>query len=572
MQNYPWIEEWFPTELERNLTAIEAGAGQIRGCGRFAFFCNFHKIQKAFNQAADRVKGNETFMLNKHGIKVVTTGLNVFVVGSLSGGTGSGMMIDLGYCVRHWLKGQSSPLVTGIAPTPEAFAGINVGDRVLANGYAAMMELSYFSDHRTEYVAQYSSSLMDEVRQSLPPFDFTYLVGTKNGESEFTLEQIRELIAQNIFLDLTSDFAPHKRSIRDNIKGAWAQADPGGRGYPKNFMSFGLSTVEIPIAQIRTSLSNRLGADFISWWLNESVQLPPQMFELVQNDILKRMRLTDMELIADLSAAGDKSYLAEISTWVNTIRNEIANDNLLQCTQQGVGGVMGSEKGKILQFIDGYLGPKVEEYRSNHLRELSPDERLHGDFLQKMYDNRNRIIQQGRKALEQEFYRILEDRNHGPKFADTFISIVRQSFTAASEKFRREADKVWQPNEEKRQKQYEDALQDIAHFKDKFGLTKQAKMEEYCQTALGGLEGSLIATIQRKSRFLGLEAIARLQEHLDVLERRLARFNQKLRQWRDSFQTLADAQADSADALVINGIKLYDRQELNDLYQDLIEQ
>lgn len=572
MQNYPWISQWFPTELERNITAIEAGAGQIRGCGRFAFFYNYHKIQKAFNQAADRVKGHETYMLDKYGIKVVTTGLNVFVVGSLSGGTGSGMMIDIGYCVRHWLKGQSSPLVTGIAPTPEAFAGINVGDRVLANGYAAMMELSYFSDYRTEYVAQYSNSLMDEIRQNLPPFDFTYLVGTKNGESEFSLNQIRELIAQNIFLDLTSDFAPHKRSIRDNIKGAWAQADPGGRGYPKNFMSFGLSTVEIPIAQIRTSLANRLGADFIRWWLNESVQLPPQMFELIQNDILKRMRLTDLELIMDLSAAGDKSYLAEISSWVNSIRNEIATENLLQCTQQGVGGVLGAEKGKILQFVDGYLSPKVEEYHSNHLRELSPDERLHGDFLQKMYDNRNRIIIQGRKALEEEFYRILEDRNRGPKFADSFLGIMRQIFTTSAEKFRREADKVWQSNEEKRQQQYEDALQDIAHFKDKFGLTKQAKMEEYCQTALGGLEGSLIATIQRKARFLGLEAIARLQEHLDELERRLARFNQKLRQWRDNFQKLADAQADSADALTLNGIKLYDRQELNDLYQDLIEQ
>lgn len=572
MQNYPWIAQWFPKELERNLTAIEAGAGQIRGCGRFAFFYNYHKIQKAFNQAVDRVKGHETYMLDKYGIKVMTSGLNVFIVGSLSGGTGSGMMIDLGYCVRHWLKGQSSPLITGIAPTPEAFVGINVGDRVLANGYAAMMELSYFSDHRTEYVAQYSSSLMDEIRQTLPPFDFTYLVGTKNGESEFNLNQIRELIAQNIFLDLTSDFAPHKRSIRDNIKGSWAQPDPGGRGYPKNFMSFGLSTVEIPIPQIRTSLANRLGADFIRWWLNESVQLPPQMFELIQNDILKRMRLTDVELIMDLSAAGDKSYLAEISNWINSIRNEIATENWLQCTQQGVGGVMGAEKGKILQFVDGYLVPKVEEYRANHLRELSPDERLHGDFLQKMYDNRNRIISQGRKALEEEFYRIIEDRNRGPKFADSFVTITRQIFTTSAEKFRREAEKVWQENEEKRQKQYEDALQDIAHFKDKFGLTKQSKMEEYCQAALAGLEGSLIATIQRKARFLGLEVIARLQEHLDELERRLARFNQKLRQWRDKFQKLADAQADSADALVINGIKLYDRQELNDLYQDLISQ
>ncbi len=108
MQNYPWIERWFPTELERNISAIEAGAGQIRGCGRFAFFCNYHGIQKAFERSCDRIKGHENYMLDRYGIKVVTSGINVFVIGSLSGGTGSGMLIDIGYCINHWLKGQGS--------------------------------------------------------------------------------------------------------------------------------------------------------------------------------------------------------------------------------------------------------------------------------------------------------------------------------------------------------------------------------------------------------------------------------------------------------------------------------
>ncbi len=571
MGNFPWISRWFPRELERNLGALEAGAGQIRACGRFAFFCNYYAIQQKFNEACSRIKGKENFMLDRYGIKVSPTGLNVFVTGSISGGTGSGMLIDIGYCIRHWLRGEASPLVTAIVPMPNAFAGINVGERVLANGYAALMELSYFSDYRTEYVSQFSNNLRDEVRSQLPPFDFTYLVGTKNGESEFKLDQIREMIAQNIFLDLTSDFSPHKRSIRDNIKSAWASQDPGGRGYPKNFMSFGLSTIEIPIAQIRTSISNRLGTDLISWWMNESVQLPPNVLDLVQTNILKRMRLTEAELLADLSSSGDKAYVTEIANWINSIRNEIAKDNLLQCTQQNL-NVMGAEKGKILQFVVGYLQPKVEEYRANHLRELSPDERMHGDFLQKMYDNRNRMIQQGRKALVDEFYNIIRDRTRGPKFADAFIVAVRQLFTNASERFRREAEKVWQANETNRQRQYEGALQDITHFKNQFGLSKQAKMEEYCESALSGLEGSLVATIQRKARFLGLEVITRIEEHLDVLERRLARLNQKLRQLRDGFKQLADRQADSADALVINGIKLFDRQELNRLYQDLIEQ
>lgn len=569
MTKYPWIESWFPRELERNIGALEAGAGQIRACGRFAFFYNYHQIKERLNEACNRVKGHETLMLDEYGIRVNNNGLNVFIVGSLSGGTGSGMILDLGYCIRNWLKGQGSPLITAIVPMPNAFASIKVGDRVLANGYAALMELSYFSDYRTEYVAQFSGGLVDEVRDKRPPFDFTYLVGTKNGEAEFKLDQIREMIAQNIFLDLTSDFSPHKRSIRDNIKGAWAQADPGGRGYPKNFMSFGLATIEIPVAQIRASLGNRLAVDLVSWWLNESVPLPPNMVELLQTDILKRRRLTETELLIDLASANDKSLISEIAGWVNSIRNEIAMDNKLQCTYQGV-NLLGPERGKILQFVD-YLQPKVEEYRAYHLRELSPDERAHGDFLQKMYDNRNRIIQQGRNALEAELYSIIRDRNRGPKFANAFIVNVHQLLANSAEKFRRESEKTWQPNEINRQRQYEAALQEINQFKNSFGLTKQSQIEKHCEDALSGIEASAIALIQRKARDLGLEVIARLQEHLERLEQRLARLNQKLQQLRDDFKQAADREAESADALKINGVKLYNREELNLLYQDAIE-
>ncbi|MBC1224175.1 zinc-ribbon domain-containing protein [Nostoc sp. UCD121] len=570
MDNYPWIESWFPSELERNIGAIEAGAGQIRAYGRFAFFCNYHRIQRKFYDICNYVKGHEEFMQNKHGVQVDTNAFNVFIVGSLSGGTGSGMLLDIGYCIRHWLRGQGTSTVNAIVPMPNAFASIDVGDRVLANGYAALMELSYFSDHRTEYVTQFSSQLTDEIRSKSAPFDFTYLVGTKNGESDFNLDQMREMMAQNIFLDLTSDFAPHKRSIRDNIKGAWAQADPGGRSYPKNFMSFGLSTIEIPIAQIRTSLSQRLASDFVSWWLNESVSLPPDMTKLVETDILKGMRLTAAELLSDLSSGGERSLTAEVSAWVNSIRNETTTDNKLKCTYEYL-NLIGPERGKILKFLD-YLQPKVNEYRDNHFRELSPDTRSHGDFFIKMYDNQKRIIQWGRKALEEEFYRIIEDRNRGLKFADAFITAVSQTLTTAETNFRREVEKVWQPNETNRQQQYENALQDISQFKDKFALTKQDDMEKRCDLALIGLEGSLVAMIQRKARALGWELIARLQEHLDELNRRLARLNQKLRQSRDYFQQKANQQADSADALIINGIKLYDRQELNQLYQDMIEQ
>ncbi len=122
------------------------------------------------------------------------------------------------------------------------------------------------------------------------------------------------------------------------------------------------------------------------------------------------MRLTDMEILTDLGAAGDRPYLAVISEWVNSIRQEINQDNLLQCKQQGI-NMLGSEKGNILNFVDGYLQPKVNDYRADHFRESSPDERLHGDYLQKIYSNRNDIIINGCKALEEELNQILENRS-----------------------------------------------------------------------------------------------------------------------------------------------------------------
>jgi len=570
MSAYPWIDRWFPRELERNVAALEAGAGQIRACGRFAFFCNYHAIQEKFAGVSNRIKGHENFMLQRYDIKVSSTAINVFVTGSLSGGTGSGMILDIGYCVRHWLRSQQSPLVTAIVPMPTAFASIKVGDRVISNGYAALMEMSYFSDNRTEYLERFSASGMDEVREQRPPFDFTYLVGTKNGEGDFKLDQIREMIAQNIFLDLASDFAPHKRSIRDNIKGSWASQDPMGRGYPKNFMSFGLSAIEIPITLIRTTLAYRLAKDFINWWLNESVQLPPQIFELTQNDSLKSIRLTEAELLVDLSSAGDRSYEAEIAAWIGGIRNEIAQDNLLECKQQGPTGLFRSETGKILKFVD-YLQEKVGDYRANNLRDQSTDERLHGAFLQKMYDNRNKLIRMGRKALEQEFYQILEDRTKGFKFADAYLTAVRQVFNNAKEKFRRDSEKTWEPQIASHQQVYDKAINDITAQKTQFGLSKQDEMGKYAEAALKGIQNSFVAIIRLKARVLGLEVINRMEEHLNELEGRFIRLNQKLVQMRDFFKTKSDDQADRADALAINGIKLFDRQELNSLYQDLIE-
>jgi hypothetical protein len=166
-----------------------------------------------------------------------------------------------------------------------------------------------------------------------------------------------------------------------------------------------------------------------------------------------------------------------------------------------------------------------------------------------MYDNRDRIISQSRESLKEEFYKIISDRNLGPKFAKAFLENVRQVFANAEERFRRESEKVWQPNELNRQRQYEAAVREISEFRTSFGITKQSQMEQSCEAALSGLEGSFIAIIQRKARAIGLELIAQMAGQLDRLDERLSRFEQLLQQLRDYFQKAADREADRADAL-----------------------
>ncbi|QOV21834.1 tubulin-like doman-containing protein [Anabaenopsis elenkinii] len=571
MSNFPWIDNWFPDELERNIGALEAGAGQIRACGRFAFFCNYKNIRQKFNDACKRVKAKEDFMSRRYGVNLLNSKINVFIVGSISGGTGSGMLIDMGYCVRHWLKeqGEASPSINMIVPMPTVFAGINAGERISANGYAALMELNYFSDYRTEYSERFSDSLEDKVTNKSAPADFIYLVGHKNGKTEFTLGQIREMIAQNIFLDLTSDFSPYKRSIRDNIKTAWATQDPGGRGYPKNFLSFGLSTIEIPIDQIRKSMASRLAVDLVDWWLNESIYLPPNLSEVVQST-LKVLRLSNAEMIIDLSAATDRSYTAEVSNWINSIANRIKTENQLECTRQGV-NFLNPEQGNILNFVQN-LEQVVNDYRTDHLNEIGIDERLHGDYLQKMYSNRNRIIQQGQKALETEISRIIADRTQGPKFVDAFIDACRQFFTNMSKKFNRDVENIWEKNEEDRQTQYKKALENITQSKNEFIVNKQDKMQQYCKEALEGVEGFFGAIIQKKARVLGLQVINQLLEHLQELELRFMKLKQIFSQIKNYFQQEYDREINNASALLVNGIKLFERSEINDIYTDLIEQ
>ena len=132
---YSNISSWFPPQLLENLKAIDEGAQAIRPVGRLAFFHNYRKIKTAIESAEQRTRGHSAFMLRNNW--QVDNKLNVFVVGSLCGGTGSGIFLDIAYCLRQMYDDNDAQTVGYFVMSPQLYGATS--DQY-ANTYAALKE------------------------------------------------------------------------------------------------------------------------------------------------------------------------------------------------------------------------------------------------------------------------------------------------------------------------------------------------------------------------------------------------------------------------------------------------
>ncbi|NEO55057.1 MAG: hypothetical protein F6K54_19440 [Okeania sp. SIO3B5] len=572
LNQFPWYKEWLPTELasQPGLLASVEGAKQIRGCGRFAFFFNYDGIRTATENAKSRTDFHQDLMQNQYGLRVATT-LNIFIVGSISGGTGSGMLIDLGYSLRRWFAGQQIE-TTAIIPSPDAFSIAGEKSRVKENGYAALMELNYFSDSRTKFTYSYSRDdrMPDEIAPRTP-YDFVYLVGTSNGSRvQLDINDMREMCAQNIFLDLVSNYSPYKRSLRDNIK-SFVTVDDSSQGqtYPRNFMSFGLATIEIPIQPIRNFIGGRLAAELYEWWLNFHANLPPEPRKEIEDE-LKAIKLIGKDILKAILLAGDRQLITLAANWISELDAEVADLKLLQCTAQ-MPNPFAKETGKVLELI-GHIQPKVEEYRTVKFADNSPDERLHGDFLKQIYDNREQLIRQGKSQLEEKVYNYLEDRNRGPKFVETMLNYIEDIFTSEINRFKREAEKTWSVTEEAGQQRYDAAIGRISQSASQWMVRKQDKIKQDYDTALSGLRLSFAACLEYKSRQVAVRVLEELQKTVESLKIRTNRWLQQISSSAEDFRKTAEEEANQASNMKIVGLNLFEdeREKSNELYEDFL--
>ena len=188
MARWDWMEV---DKLDRLLQPLHRvildGAGAFRPVGRTAFFLNYYevetKLRDAMHQVTQRPVGDDAVDVLT-GVPAADTARskrNVFLVGSLAGGTGSGGFLDLAALLRS-IKSidQSFGAISliGIVALPRFFANMadDLGRRV-PNTYAGLRELDRFMRaHKKGTPYKFTGGHGREVTNNDTLFDLCYLV------------------------------------------------------------------------------------------------------------------------------------------------------------------------------------------------------------------------------------------------------------------------------------------------------------------------------------------------------------------------------------------------------------
>jgi hypothetical protein len=217
LEMYPSIREWWPSpDLKPGF--IRGGSPQQMRCaGRLALFSKYsdfiQKLREATGALAEIENADSTERMStpqrryivERGAEGVPLMAKVFIILSLCGGTGSGILLDVVYLCRYLLRGLH-PIINVMAVLPTVLDTVPtikrtsiIRDKNRANTYACLKELDHFISN-PRWVCLYPDGVRVEV--SSPPFDFMYMVDLRNqrGERLNSIDDICEMIASAIFL------------------------------------------------------------------------------------------------------------------------------------------------------------------------------------------------------------------------------------------------------------------------------------------------------------------------------------------------------------------------------------
>lgn len=276
---------------------FNAGAGNIRQAGRLCLWRNWDNITtngifsaygKLLGQAATdkTIEILEKYLLSKgitpNGVPLVSSGTTrIFLVGTLVGGTCSGMFIDLGFYLSNQFKDAT---IYGIFSTMDKRMSGRPDHRGrAANNYAALIELDYYMQYYYKY--DYQLPFGFKVDDNKLPFNYVTLISTtnKNGSvaavvnpnGDVDVRNVNKLVGMSIFFDIVAGAGNAKEQIKtdyENSIGTNLKVEDSPK-YAKRLFAFGSSALWFPKNKIAGMIALNKTEEFTRFWLGDPTNI-----------------------------------------------------------------------------------------------------------------------------------------------------------------------------------------------------------------------------------------------------------------------------------------------------------
>lgn len=543
--HYAHIDKWWYPGLSA-LGQMNEGAGQIRAYSRLAFFHHYKNIRGAISEANTRVRDTVAAERMMHSPTLKDLGLlaqvqfnqptNVYIVCSIAGGTGSGMLIDAAFLVKDIFQ-EGNVTISAFLVFPDHFGPVT-NERMRANSYALLKELNYYKHGVDFFEAEWERGTTSKV--AIPPFDYCYVFDNQNaagqsaGGQPGSQELIFELLADAIFKDFShGEFADHKRSARVNLRQYMnATYDYEHPTFKQRFIrrygSLGMSTIVVPHDRIITACSYHLATDILGLWSGKSggSYNPADLPRFVKDDFLARLNLVeddgkkrhdilfgllDDSGLADPAKGKAAGLLRELTKWKQETRAAVER-NEHRSKRKSLRDYLEEQTNEEEKRLwDEKIGPKPEQW---------------GHYPRTMRANLDKLFERGSQGLRKAAFDLLDEKGHSIEYAQAVLRECAAVFKAYEATFAKKATEI-QDAFRRRQGETSKLLVEVSrqqnrhNFDGRKGIILSYLSDRFLDGFLGDNRspGTFRCQLQERAYTEGQELCRRLVEYIEGNER-----------------------------------------------------
>ncbi|HEX8407663.1 MAG TPA: tubulin-like doman-containing protein [Thermoanaerobaculia bacterium] len=172
------ILDWYPDVEGKAIRFAQveaAGARQWRPLGRVGFYLYDSEIVRTIGSGLAEVN------TRAGSVRSTQSKIVVYLVASIAGGTGSGILLDVAARIRHHHPGVA---VRAVLLLPDFFKHVDIGGKTLANAYATLWELAYVKNQHVVIDSRYLREVASDPRRNGPPLQRVYVVGPYVGDRQ----------------------------------------------------------------------------------------------------------------------------------------------------------------------------------------------------------------------------------------------------------------------------------------------------------------------------------------------------------------------------------------------------